>query len=554
MGRRSGVFLGLGLLLVSTLEARAGRKIVIDEDASGPGGTNLQTVLVLIQSPGVDVLGITIASGDQWRDEEIAHTLRLLEIIGRTDIPVFGGAAFPIVRTRKEAQQWQERYGKTAYSGAWDDRWWHEPSIVPNLPEGEPTKKAAEEDAAHFLVRMVRKYPHEVTIYEGAPMTNVALAISLDADFAALSQGLVFMGGSLNPQTSDPEFANNPRHEFNFWFDPEAAEIVLRAPWKKIVCTPTDISIKTRLTAEMVKRIEAGGTLLAQYVARYFQPGGGNDYMWDELAAAAWVDPSIITKRETRSMSVDTSRGAGYGNTITWTEEEKPRLAGPPVEIQLDLDVAKFNEMFVRLMSAPVAPIGLAAGYPAHWWTPVPEDQKAGWEVLPQGAKPGEVILSKRNELGILSNFAATPFTFHGVRYASVEGFWQMMLYPEGAGDPRAKATGIVWAHTRDEVARMTGFEAKDAGTAAEANMQRLGIDWVTFEGRRIAYRSKKKGAHYELIAAAMRAKMEQNPKVREILLATGDLTLLPDHIEEADAPAEWRYFEMWMEMRGGKR
>jgi predicted NAD-dependent protein-ADP-ribosyltransferase YbiA (DUF1768 family) len=160
------------------------------------------------------------------------------------------------------------------------------------------------------------------------------------------------------------------------------------------------------------------------------------------------------------------------------------------------------------------------------------------------------VILSKRNELGILSNFAATPFTFRGKRYASVEGFWQMMLYPEGPGDPRAKAPGIVWPHTRGEVARMIGFEAKDAGTAAEANMRRIGIDWVTFEGQRMEYRSMTCAGHYDLIVAAMRAKMEQNPKVRQILLATGDLTLLPDHIEEAGAPAEWRYTRVWMEIR----
>src|ERR1022692_1453458 len=113
-----------------------------------------------------------------------------------------------------------------------------------------------------------------------------------------------------------------------------------------------------------------------------------------------------------------------------------------------------------------------AANYPAHWWTPIPEEQKAWWEILPQAARPGEVILSKRNELGILSNFAATPFTFRGKRYASVEGFWQMMLYPEGLRDARALAGGIAWVHTRDEVARMTAFEAKDAGTLGEANMQ----------------------------------------------------------------------------------
>jgi predicted NAD-dependent protein-ADP-ribosyltransferase YbiA (DUF1768 family) len=188
--------------------------------------------------------------------------------------------------------------------------------------------------------------------------------------------------------------------------------------------------------------------------------------------------------------------------------------------------------------------------YPTHWWTPVPEDQRAVWEILPQVAKPREVILSKRNELGILSNFAATPFTFRGRQYASVEGFWQMMLYPEGTEDPRAKVAGIVWPHTRDEVARMSAFEAKDAGTAAEANMRKIGIDWVTFERRRMLYRSRERGKHYRLIVAAMRAKMEQNPKVREILLATGDLVLRPDHIEEPDPPAEWLYFDIWMEIR----
>src|SRR5215470_5488985 len=70
--------------------------------------------------------------------------------------------------------------------------------------------------------------------------------------------------------------------------------------------------------------------------------------------------------------------------------------------------------------------------YPAHWWTPVSEIGKPDWEILPQEAGPGEVILSKRNELGLLSNFAATPFKFHGKRYASLEGFWQAMKFPEG--------------------------------------------------------------------------------------------------------------------------
>ncbi len=191
-----------------------------------------------------------------------------------------------------------------------------------------------------------------------------------------------------------------------------------------------------------------------------------------------------------------------------------------------------------------------AQPYPAHWWTPVPEANKPEWEILPQAAKPGEVILSKRNELGILSNFAPTPFTLYGQRYASVEGFWQMMLYPEGASDPRAKFPGITWAHSREEVAQMTAFDAKSAGELGEQNMQKMGIDWVTFRGKRMKYWSLEKGEHYRIIVEAMRAKLAQNPKVKQILLSTGSLILRPDHYQEQNPPAEWEYFKIWMNLR----
>jgi purine nucleosidase len=355
---RNITVLVLILLLASLCSAQSRRKVIINQDVSGPGGSNIQTLALLIQSPQVEVLGITVVSGDQWRDEEVAHTLRLLEIIGRTDIPVVPGAEFPLVRRREETQLWQQRYGKVAYAGAWDDRWWHEPSVVPPLPEGQPSIKPADEDAAHFLIRTVRKYPHEVTIYEGGPMTNLALAISLDPQFPELAQQLVFMGGSLSPVSDNPEFSNNPRHEFNFWFDPEAAEIVLRAPWKKIVCTPTDISLKTHITPAMAKQIGAAGTPLARYIERFAMFSPGADIMWDELAAASWIDPSIITKRQTLYMGVDLDHGAGYGNTLTWDQKDSfgkdnPRPAARPVEIQIDLDTEKFYRMFLNLMSAP---------------------------------------------------------------------------------------------------------------------------------------------------------------------------------------------------------
>ena len=94
-GKLIFIFLLAGLLSHAFASSPQRRKVIINEDCSGPGGSNMQTLLVMIQSPQVEVLGITVVSGDQWRDEEVAHTLRLLEIIGRTDIPVVPGAAFP---------------------------------------------------------------------------------------------------------------------------------------------------------------------------------------------------------------------------------------------------------------------------------------------------------------------------------------------------------------------------------------------------------------------------------------------------------------------------
>src|SRR3989339_330504 len=185
------------------------------------------------------------------------------------------------------------------------------------------------------------------------------------------------------------------------------------------------------------------------------------------------------------------------------------------------------------------------AKYPAHWWAPVTKEGAPTWEILPQEAGPGEVILSKRNELGILSNFAPTPFIFHGNRYASLEGFWQMMKYPESEDDPRATFHGLHWKYTREQVAQLTSFEAKRAGDLAEENMKKMGINWVTFKGKRMEYKPNVPGKHYRLIVEATWEKVRQNPEVQKVLLATGDLILKPDHYQEPNAPAAWKYYEI---------
>jgi inosine-uridine nucleoside N-ribohydrolase len=297
----------------------------------------------------------------------------MLELIGRSDVPVALGAVFPLVRTEEETRLNTPLVGQVAWLGAWGQKLAladnagaagkpgaaaappPAPAIpgpwdTPALEEGEPHTRAIAEDAAHFMIRQVHAHPHQVTVYAAGPLTNIALAVSLDPHFAELTQGIVIMGGSLNPQTDDPEFATSPRHEFNFWFDPEAARITLRAHWPRIDLTTVDISIKAMFTQAMVDQIAKSPHPAAQYIAKYSQE---LYYLWDELAACAWLDPSIITKEKLLYMDVDVSHGPAYGETLTWGEALKPSIDLQRVHAQVDLDLPKFTQMFVDLMSAP---------------------------------------------------------------------------------------------------------------------------------------------------------------------------------------------------------
>jgi inosine-uridine nucleoside N-ribohydrolase len=328
----------------------------------------MMSMMALLQSPDVEVLGISIVTGNGWRDDEARHTLRMLERIGRIDVPVALGAVFPLVRTEEETRIGTALVGQVGWLGAWGQKPASikttpaglveppKPAVMPGpwdtppLPEGEPHVQPIAEDAVHFMIRQVHAHPREVTIYAAGPLTDIALAVSIDPHFAELTNGIVIMGGSLNPHTDDPEFSSSPRHEFNFWFDPEAAHVVLRAHWPRIDLTTVDVSIKAMYTEAMVAAISASPHPAARYIADYSQE---RYYLWDELAACAWLDPSIITKERVIYLDVDISHGPSYGNTLTWTDEVRPEIDVRQVHAQLDVDLPRFTRQFVNLLSAP---------------------------------------------------------------------------------------------------------------------------------------------------------------------------------------------------------
>ncbi|HXY50817.1 MAG TPA: nucleoside hydrolase [Terriglobales bacterium] len=349
----SAVILLLGASMAQKLQ------VIVDQDARGPGTSDQQAILVFLQSEKFDVLGITTVSGDQWVKEETQHVLRLLEIAGRTDVPVFQGAEFPLLNSKEESEGWEALYGKLEYKGCWTERFaakrstifeepYHPSNVVPAMPEGEPHLEAQRGTAAEFIVEMVHKYPGEVVLWAGGPLTNYALALKLDPAVATLAKEFVLMGGGLYADKGaiDPG-ALDARREFNWWFDPEAARIVLRAPWKKLTITPIDISVKTRYTEDMKASIAKAGTPVTEYLDKYSLPG----YMWDEISGAALIDPSIITGQKQLYMDIDIDHGPSYGKTLFW--DAKARV--PPylrlATVQFDIDAPKFYKLYIDLMT-----------------------------------------------------------------------------------------------------------------------------------------------------------------------------------------------------------
>ena len=353
--------LALALLPAQSLLAQK-IKVIVDQDARGPATTDMQSILIFLQSDKFDVLGITTVSGDQWVREETQRTLRLLEIAGRTDVPVAQGAEFPLLNSKEETERWESLYGVIPYKGCWTDfskgngensvpafrEAYHAPEVIPELVEGTPHIKAIDEDAAHFIVRMVHKYPGEVVVWAGGPLTNIALALRLDPEVASLARELVLMGSGMYANEGGINRIDG-RREFNWWFDPEAVRITMRSPWKKITITPIDVSVKTKVNPEVKAAISRADTPVAKYLTKY----AAESFMWDELSAAALIDPSMITESREMYVDIDVDHGPSYGETLFWA----PGAKVPPYEhkatVQFNVDTKKLYDLYIKLMTQP---------------------------------------------------------------------------------------------------------------------------------------------------------------------------------------------------------
>lgn len=358
------LILALVLLLASLVPAHAAepkRQVIIDDE-----GFALMH-LMLLEDPRVEVLGITTVSGNVWANRATAMALRGLELTGHESVPVAEGATFPLLNSEARTQRWEALYGKLIWKGAFMKQWaeptaqsapeHHGPFDPVDLPWGNPSRTKLPEAAALFLIRTVRAHPHQVTIMACGPLTNLALAKRLDPEFAGLVKELVVMGGSLAPRqvlegrsAADfaREFVNTPRREFNIRFDPEAASMVSHAAWAKVTIVPSDPSTATQLTPALVERLAKAARPPVAAMIRRMEPGFP---MWDEIAAAVWLDPSLATRREHLWYDFDVQFGPGYGDMLTWHEAYRPGLDEGQADVVLVVDVPRMEALIERSLS-----------------------------------------------------------------------------------------------------------------------------------------------------------------------------------------------------------
>jgi inosine-uridine nucleoside N-ribohydrolase len=326
----------LATLIAVPAAAQQPQKIIIDTDFAYPPQDDAMALFFVLNSPEVQILGLTTVAGNRSMNVATADALKVLEVTGRTEIPVFRGAASPLVHEKAE---WDtKRHGG-----------WYANDPAPEPPGGFAKKQAEARSAVDFLVDTVMQNPGQITILAIGPLTNIAMAMRMETRFASNVKRLVIMGGAI---ASFPDGGGNhtPNAEFNFYVDPEAAQVVLRSGIP-IVLSTLNISRKAKFTKEWYEKIVAVDTPITRLVKDRLGPGFEQrpdriSLMYDQIAAATLVDPTLMKTVELY-VDVDANHDANYGVSVgapqIWPGGEGARK----MLVQTDLDWDKFIRLYV---------------------------------------------------------------------------------------------------------------------------------------------------------------------------------------------------------------
>lgn len=338
----------VGIVLLGAL-ASARETIVFDTDC-GLFGDDGSSLVMLLRSPSkVSVAAITVVPGNVWPAQGAEYVFHILDLLKRP-VMVYTGAGTPLLHTTAMAREEARRWGPLEFRGAFAE----DPNAVVPAPGAKLTGRHARHGAVEQLISEIERHPGEVTILAVGPLTNIALALRLQPDIETKIKQIVMMGGNVRSSGNA-----SPAAEFNFWFDAEAARLVLRSRIPKKILFDLDICNRALLRKPQFDEITAAHTP----VTELFREDYGNRYpgfvqhpnasvpLWDVLCAAWLLDPATVTRSEQRYLDAQSSWGRFYGATVPLDRRQAPEAT--PVTLMLDPDYPRVYSLYRGLLTAP---------------------------------------------------------------------------------------------------------------------------------------------------------------------------------------------------------
>jgi len=344
------VFVALVLLFAASI-AGAKEKVILDTDMVMLYDDGV-ALMMLANHPNVELLGVTVVPGNTWLSEGTAYAIRQLEVLNRPDIPVAMGTQYPLRAGRYETIEIERKmFGfSSPYVGCFSRP---EPDSYLDVYREQfgknPKIKPVDKHAVQFLIDTIKANPGQVTVMPIGPCTNLAIAIRLAPEIIPMIKSVVYMGGAF-----DVPGNTTPAAEFNWWFDPEAAKMTVRAPFADQLIVGLDVCEKYHFNKKIFSRITAADTEIAKMFEKKYGPEFEKNprfrrLVWDTIAAAVVIDPTLIVEQQTRWVDVNSEYGLDYGRSLGY------KLKGPAgtqkARILMTIDEPRFWNLMVDLLA-----------------------------------------------------------------------------------------------------------------------------------------------------------------------------------------------------------
>jgi len=337
------------MLTFSSAQAAVKEKVLLDTDMVEAFDDGVAMIL-LANAPSVELLGVTTLSGNSWVEEGTAYTIRQLEIEGKAAIPVAEGLAYPLRPQRHELFELERKFmgrGHDVWVGSFglpQPKSWQ--AVYKKQYGKDPVVTPIKQHAVDFIIDTVRANPNEVTIAAIGPCGNLAMAIRKAPDIIPLIKRVVYMGGAFYQPGNV-----TPAAEFNWFFDPEAAKMVVRAPLKEQIVVGLDVCEKVLIRNEnytnllqTIGKSPMADILRGSFVGQNFAKNPEfTFFVWDVIVSAIIIDPTLITKEKTAFIDINAEYGISYGQSLAYPEIAP--AGAQKARIILDIDQKRFWDM-----------------------------------------------------------------------------------------------------------------------------------------------------------------------------------------------------------------